>query len=189
LGADRAVSAFSAKRRQASRRAAPIGRRAAIECRRPGAERRRQGRLDLRPQALAQHRGGAAGADRDDYRRAVDDGAEADIGELGPVDDIDRHTPLPGCGGERLRILPAERADRQRNPAKVIPAPGACEDRHAAGGRRRTQLPKIGVGMGGEHGDARARRRRQLGLPQRRFAIAGNDNALVLEIGEHRQQR
>src|SRR6185437_1446350 len=58
-------------------------------------------RFDALPDPAREHRGFSGGTDRDDDRRAVDDGREDEGRKRSVVDDIDGHAALAGGLGDR----------------------------------------------------------------------------------------
>ena len=103
------------------------------------AEGGRQQRLDHPPQLHRQHRGVAVGGDGDGNRRAVDDRGRGEIGQMRPVDHIDRHAGSPHPRrNARIARLVAGGDEGQRSTGHVV------------GGDVVTAFHAVGVGEGGE---------------------------------------
>ena len=147
-----------------------------------------QQRFDLAADRLPQHRRHAGRADADHHRRAVDDGAEGERGDVGRIDDIDGHAVLARRRRERLaqprppsaptaRDAPRRSSPRHsRSMIRMLPAGGAAHK--ASRSAERCHREHIDVRAGGRH---------QLHLPHQGIACAGDNHAAALEIEEHRQ--
>ena len=153
---------------------APFARR-----RRPTGQPRPDQSLDPLAQPLAEHRRGAAGANADHHRRAVDDRAEDEVRSLGLVDHIDRHAARPRRHGQRRAFGPAG-TDRQRHPGEVGLGPLARPDVEPLG-RDRIQpgAEPAHIGAGGEQ---------QVDFPPHRIALPDDHHRPTGEPVEQRQR-
>ena len=175
--------------RRAHRQSCRDGRAQALRRRRPDAEGWVQQRLDLGADRLAQDRRGAIGADADHHRRAIDDAAEAEGRELGCVDDVDGDA-VPASGrGECGRLLAGQGAVRQRGSGQVVCVPSPADNGDAAGRRRLRERIELGAWIGCKRLHVCAGSSGKLGLPDRRIAGPGQDDALARQIDEYRQHR
>ena len=156
----------------------------------PGTERCGQQRFDTAAHRLAQDRRGAGRGNADDQRRAVDDGAELELAEIGPVDDIIGHAlALGGLDkGQGLCVI-LDIGHRHGGAREVGRRPVAIDEADRAGNGALGQSDQriAPVFHRSQYLDMRAGRSQQLDLPGGRLGAANGDDTLVGEIEEDRQ--
>jgi hypothetical protein len=154
----------------------------------PKPETVRQQAFNQGPDSLAKDRRRAVSRDSDDKWRAIDDRPELKIAIRGPIDEIDGH-PYRPCGrGKRSGFgLIRERSHGEGRSHKILRRPPALDKKYPATGGRHRQFPKSVREMIGNNVDRSACGGEKLGLPQRGFTTADEDDAFTVKLEENGQ--
>jgi hypothetical protein len=170
-----------------------LHRRSPVACGlRPCLETQRQQCLYACADGLAKDRGGTICRDADDEGRAVDDGPELEIAERRTVDDIDRHTVMPGSShkGAGLCLITGFR-DGESSIPEIARCPAPRIDRQCTEARisffQIMQPFEAASLVRCKHVKLCTRRKQQLCLPQRALAVAREHNLAGYKFVEQRQ--